>query len=269
MGKVAIISGASRGIGNETARLFAASGYRLAVMARNESQLNTLRDTLEREFDTEVLVVSGNLALESSWRAVVDQTTARWGRIDALVNNAAWRTIETMHTINLERWEQTLRICLTAPAFLTKYVAEVMSAQSEGGVVINVSSVMSQRSGGYSPAYIACKGGLESLTHELANRYGRQGIRVVGVSPGNVLTDMSADYRDDEGNDVSRHLEAEMNEMTPLGRAARPEEIAAAIHWLASEAASFITGTTLLADGGFTHNFNRYSSKKLQFPKEF
>lgn len=269
MEKVVIISGASRGIGYETARLLAARGYHLAVLARDEKGLVTLRDTLEEEFGTQVLIMTGDLADDHYWKEVVERTAARWGRIDALVNNAAWRTIETMGTISLTDWERTVRICLTAPAFLTKYAATVMAKQKEGGVVVNVSSVMSQRAGGYSPAYIACKGALESLTYELAACYGRQGIRVVGVNPGNVQTAMSADYNDGNGNDVSSMLEAEMNGMTPLGRPAQPREIAEVVVWLASEAASFVTGTTVTADGGFTHNFNSYTNKKLQFPNAF
>jgi len=269
MEKVAIISGASRGIGYETARRLAARGYRVAVIAREEGELQKLQDTIRVQFGTEVLVLAGDLAEPSFWEILVKTTMNHWGRIDVLVNNAAWRTIETMHAIGLAEWEKTLRICVTAPAFLAKYVAAVMAEQRQGGVVINVSSVMSQRTGGYSPAYATSKGALESLTYELATCYGRQGIRVVGVNPGNIKTAMSADYQDSEGNNVSSQLEAEMNDMTPLGRAGNADEIAGLIAWLASDEASFITGTTILADGGFSHNFNSYSSKKLQFPGKF
>lgn len=269
MEKVAIISGTSRGIGYETAVKFAEQGYRLAIMAREEHDLLKVRDAVEGRFGTQVLVLAGDLAEPSYWNAVVEATVARWGRIDVLVNNAAWRTIDTLKTIPLDDWERTVRICLTAPAFLAKYVAAVMERQQEAGVIINISSVMAQRAGGYSPAYIACKGGMESLTYEMATCYGRDGIRVVGVSPGNVQTAMSGDYQDVKGNNISKQLEAEMNQMTPLGRAATPGEIADLIAWLASDQASFITGTTILADGGFSHNFNSYASKKLQFPKAF
>lgn len=267
--KVAIISGASSGIGFETALLMAARGYQLTVMGRTEKDLVAVQKSIAQKFGTQVHIMAGDLADHHYWESVINKTVERWGRIDALVNNAAWRTIETIDTISLTDWEQTIRVCLTAPAFLIKHAAAVMSRQPDGGVVINISSVMSQRAGGYSPAYIASKGALESLTYELATRYGPQGIRVVGVNPGNVETAMSADYKDHAGTNVSSRLEEEMNNMTPLGRAAQPREIAEVIVWLASEAASFITGTTILADGGFTHNFNSYTSKKLQFPNEF
>lgn len=269
MEKVAIISGASRGIGYETARRLAARGYRVALVAREESGLRKLQAVIDEESGAEVLVLTGDLVESSFWETIVKTTMDHWGRIDLLVNNAAWRTIETMHTIGLAEWEKTLRICITAPAFLAKYVATAIAGQQEGGVIINVSSVMSQRTGGYSPAYATSKGALESLTYELATCYGRQGIRVVGVNPGNIKTAMSADYRDSTGNDISDRLEVEMNDMTPLGRAGNTDEIAGLIAWLASGEASFITGTTILADGGFSHNFNSYASKKLQFPDKF
>lgn len=269
MEKVAIISGASRGIGYDTARKFAEQGYRLTLVAREENDLRNLQTVIGRQFGSEVLIQAGDLSDPTYWNVLVENTVHQWGRIDVLVNNAAWRTIETMHTIGLAEWEKTLRICLTAPAFLTKYVAETMAKQPSGGVIINVSSVMSQRTGGYSPAYVASKGALESLTYELATCYGRQKIRVIGVNPGNVKTAMSANYRDGDGNDISNRLEAEVNDMTPLGRAGNSEEIANLIVWLASDKASFVTGTTILADGGFSHNFNSYSTKKLQFPDTF
>jgi len=269
MEKVALISGASRGIGYETALKFAEQGYRIAVMARDEHELVKLQGIAESKWGVEVLIVAGDLADSAYWKTAVETTVARWGRVDVLVNNAAWRTIDTLKTMPLDDWERTVRICLTAPAFLAKYAAAVMERQQDTGVIINISSVMSQRAGGYSPAYIACKGGMESLTYEMATCYGRDGIRVVGVSPGNVQTAMSGDYQDVKGTNISKQLEAEMNAMTPLGRAASPREIAELVAWLASDQASFITGTTILADGGFSHNFNSYASKKLQFPEKF
>src|SRR5690606_9548307 len=139
MEKVAIISGASRGIGYETALKFAEQGYRIAVMARDENELVKLRDIAESKFGVEVLIVAGDLVDPDYWKAAVETTVARWGRVDVLVNNAAWRTIDTLKTMPLDDWERTVRICLTAPAFLTKYVAAVMERQQGAGVIINIS----------------------------------------------------------------------------------------------------------------------------------
>src|SRR5690606_1081874 len=116
------------------------------------------------------------------------------GSIDVLVNNAAWRVSGSARTQTLETWERTLRVCLTAPVFLTQQAAAVMEKQGKGGVVVNISSMMAARPSGLVPGYIAAKGAIESLTKELAVTYGRQGIRVVGVAPGYIETPLSNDY---------------------------------------------------------------------------
>lgn len=267
--KVAIITGASKGIGRSTALKFAANNYSVAIVGRNLEELDQLKLEIEQRYGTEVLLFAGDLTREEFLRQIVADTVRQFGRIDVLINNAAWRTIETMRTISLDNWEKTIRICLTAPAFLAKYTANAMEEVNIGGVIVNISSVMSNRAGGNSPAYIACKGGLESLTFELAVLYGPKNIRVISVNPGNIKTDLSNDYLDEQGNNVSQKLTDSMNENTPLGRAGTVEEIANVSYWLSTTEASFITGTSILVDGGFFHNFNSYPMKKLQYPKEF
>jgi len=248
---------------------FAANNYKVALIGRDQEELDQLGIEIGQKYRMDVLICAGDLANEEFLRQVVADTVRKWGRIDTLINNAAWRTIETMRTISLENWEKTIRVCLTAPAFLAKYVAAVMEELNIEGVIINISSVMSHRAGGNSPAYIACKGGLESLTYELAVLYGPKNIRVVSVNPGNIKTDLSNDYKDEKGNNVSKQLGDHMNDNTPLKRAGTSEEIANVSYWLSSAEASFITGTTILVDGGFFHNFNSYNMKKLTYPKEF
>jgi len=267
--KVAIITGASKGIGRSTALKFAANGYQVTIVGRNHEELEQLKATIERDYHRDVLICAGDLEHEEFSRQLIDDTLWKWGRIDVLINNAAWRTHETMRSISMENWEKTIKICLTIPAFLAKYAAMAMEEKKTGGVIINVSSVMSQRAGGTSPAYIACKGAMESLTYELAALYGPKDIRVVCINPGNIQTNLSSDYVDDKGNNISEQLGNHMNESTPLKRAGTTEEIANAAYWLATDEASFITGTTLLIDGGFSHNFNAYPMKKLQYPQEF
>ena len=128
---------------------------------------------------------------------------------------------------------------------------------------------MSQQAGGISPAYIACKGALESLTKELAITYGRSGIRVVCLKPGFIDTEMSNDYISDNGDNISGKIAKELLEKTPLGRPGTPNDIARAMVWLASPNASYITGCNLTIDGGLSNNFNSYPIKKLQFPNEY
>ncbi|MEO9005007.1 MAG: SDR family oxidoreductase [Ginsengibacter sp.] len=267
--KVVIITGAAGGIGFATAKKFAENNFCVVLADINYDGLHQAATILEKEFQAECMICHGTLEDMNYVKSMVDQTIQKWGRIDVLVNNAVWRTIETMRTISLENWEKALRINLTAPAFLAKLVANIMEENKMPGVIVNLSSVMSQTAGGNSPAYIACKGAIESLTYELAVLYGPKGIRVIAVKPGNIETNLSSDYRDGSGNNISEVLKNHMNDSTPLQRAGNPGEIANVCYWLSSDEASFITGTSILVDGGFLHNFNSYKMKTLQYPNEF
>lgn len=267
--KVVIITGASRGIGRAVAERFAAAGYQLVLAGQDKEALQQLKALLEEKYNSECLLSIGDLADTSYLKSITAKTIEHWNRIDVLVNNAAWRTIGTMRTLEINTWEQTLRVCLTAPAFLAKWCAAAMEARKTGGAIINISSVMSERAAGNSPAYIAAKGGMESLTYELAVTYGRSNIRVTGICPGYIDTEMSNDYVDATGKNVSNAMTAHLQGLTPLGRGGTAQEVANAVYWLSSAEASYITGTTLLVDGGFKHNFNDYAIKKLQFPEEF
>lgn len=266
--QVVVITGAASGIGKATALQYAAHDYRLALVDIDQQNLQQLSTDIEAS-GGEVLTFAGDLLDLSFAQSVIDKTAEQWGSIDVLINNAAWRTLETMRTISVETWEKTLRICLTAPAFLSKWAAAIMEKNEKGGTILNVSSVMSERAGGTGAAYIACKGALESLTYELAALYGPQRIRVIAVAPGNINTNLSSDYTDLKGDNISDLLVKNMNDATPLQRQGNPEEIASVLHWLSTPGASFISGTTIVVDGGFLHNFNQYSIKKKQFPKEF
>lgn len=267
--KVAIVTGASRGIGRATAEKFASSGYHVALAGRSGNELDVLKKELEEKYKVQALTCVGDAIEPTYWETMIATVVDRWGRVDTLINNAAWRTITPMDEMNLADWDKTIRICLTAPAFLAKFVADVMAKQGQGGVIVNISSIMGGRAAGYSPAYIACKGALESLTYELAVLYGPRAIRVVCVNPGNIITSMSSDYKNADGHNLSDKIAEEMHGHTPLGRSGSADELANVIHWLASEQASFITGTTVVADGGFSRNFNSYIIKKLQFPHSF
>lgn len=266
--RVIILTGAAGGIGSAMALRFAREGYALALVdidQRGIAELTKALDQLQAEF----LFLEGDLSNPDFLRAIIDQTVQQWGRIDVLINNAAWRTRETLRTISLTDWEKTIQVCLTAPAFLTRYAAEVMEENASAGVIINISSIQSALAGGGSPAYTACKGAIESLTYESAVLYGPKGIRVVAINPGNITTTLSEDFTDAETNNISQVFNDDVNGNTPLQRAGNPEEIAGVAYWLSTKDASFITGTTILADGGFSHNFNAYSLKQLQFPTQF
>jgi NAD(P)-dependent dehydrogenase (short-subunit alcohol dehydrogenase family) len=259
---IALVTGAASGIGRATALALAEQGYGLVLVDKESICIPEIPS--DRQFH-----VIGDLADMAFVESLVPAALKVFGRLDVLINNAAWRTLDTMRTITLADWDKTIRICLTAPAFLAKQAAAYWEAEQVSGVVINVSSVMADRCGGTSAAYIACKGALDSLTYELATLYGRSNIRVVGIKPGLVDTPLSQDYTDPEHENVSTKLIAGMVEQTPLGRPAQAIELANVIRFLVSKEASFVTGTTLEIDGGFSHNFNAYSLKNLQFPNQF
>ena len=255
---LAIVTGAARGIGTATALEFARRGYDLAI---NDILSNELADVAKQINHTgaRTFVRDGDLADLRFAEQFISDAAAEFGRIDVLVNNAAWRELLTMREISVDSFERTMRICLTAPAFLSRWAAEVMERQRHG-VIVNVSSIMSSQSWGMAPAYIAAKGGLDALTHDLAALYGPSGVRVVSVSPGAVDTEMgssSADVRDWS------------QQMISLGRWAAPEEIARAIAFLASDDASYITATSLVIDGGWSRQFYPYGLKRKLRPEQF
>ncbi|MCC7087220.1 MAG: SDR family oxidoreductase [Pirellulales bacterium] len=261
-----MITGAARGIGAATAVEFASRGYRVALVDLDESGLVAVSEQV-RQLGGDALAIAGDLVDLTFAEAAVGRAAECFGRLDVLVNNAAWREIVTMRQIAVSSWEKTLRICLTTPAFLARWAAERMQPRGSG-VIVNVSSMMSQQAAGIGPAYVACKGALDSLTYELASLYGPHGIRVVAVNPGAIDTELSRDYPQGGGT-ADDPLRQFSEEMIMLRRWGQPEEIARVIAWLASSEASYITGTTLVVDGGWQHQHFSHSLKQRQFPQEF
>lgn len=249
---VVLITGAARGIGKATAIEFAQRGYSVAMVDLLADELKEASQQTEAA-GAEVLPLAGDLTDLAFAESTVREASAKWGRLDVLVNNAAWRELRNMRTIEVDSWDRTLRICLTVPAFLTRWAAEVMQPRGRG-VVVNVSSMNSHFTAGFASAYTAAKGGIDALTYDLANLYGPSGIRVVAVNPGAVDTDLSRDYTDEAQSETMKQMREISQDLTPLGRWAQAEEIAKAIAMLASDDASYVTGATLSVDGGWSHN---------------
>jgi NAD(P)-dependent dehydrogenase (short-subunit alcohol dehydrogenase family) len=266
--KVALVTGAAGGIGSATAQLFAEKGYAVMLADIEQDKLSTLAQALQNK-GYSVAWLAGDLNDESYRANLIAATLQVFNRIDVLINNAAWRIAGSLRTLDLSTWDKTVGICLTAPVFLTKAVAEQMEKQQIPGVIVQLSSVMSARPSGLAAAYIACKGALESLSKEMAITYGRSRIRVVCVAPGYIETELSNDYTNQEGDNISAQLINQLTDFVPLGRGGSAQEVANTITWLCSDQASYITGTTITVDGGFQPNFNPYSVKKIQFPDEF
>lgn len=265
-----LITGAAGGIGQAIARRFVRQSCNLVLTDLDKTSLQEVQGSLADQPGVTVSIYAGDLSDPEFPEQLVSHVIQTFGRIDVLINNAAWRTLQSMRNIDRATWQRTIDVCLTAPAFLIKHAAAAMEKQGTGGVVINVSSMMSERAAGNSPAYIAVKAGLEGLTREAAVTYGRSGIRVIGVRPGFIETGLSLDYEQDAtAAGLAERLEGYITDATPLGRAGTPDEVANAIAWLCSSEASFITGTCLTIDGGFSVNLNSYPLKKMQFPDEY
>ncbi|QDV69228.1 Glucose 1-dehydrogenase 1 [Rosistilla carotiformis] len=264
---VVIVTGAAQGLGAATALEFANRGYDCLLIDRNATALQTITAEIET-LGRRTIQCVGDLADLQFTRSAVSRCKQELGRIDVLVNNAAWRKIGTMRAMQVDEWDQTLRVCLTVPAFLAKWCAAEMEP-AQRGVILNISSIQSKLASGISPAYIAAKGGLDSLTYELATLYGPAGVRVLSLNLGAIDTEMSADYVSEDGENVSDALRQFAEGMIPLRRFGRADEIARSIAMLASDDASYMTGACLEIDGGWTHQSSPYRLKNKQFPKEF
>jgi NAD(P)-dependent dehydrogenase (short-subunit alcohol dehydrogenase family) len=242
--KVALITGASAGIGRATAKLFAAEGARLVVGARREAELASLTAEIEAEGGT-VVALAGDVRSEDYAKALVALAAERFGRLDIAFNNAGTLGESGPSTsVSEDGWNQTIAINLTGAFLGAKHqIAEML--KHGGGSVIFTSTFV-----GYSfafpgvAAYAASKSGLIGLTQALAAEFGPRNVRVNAVLPGAVDTAM---YR--EMNDTPEQVDF-ITSLHALKRVATPEELARSVLYLASDDSAFVTGTASLIDGG-------------------
>ncbi len=245
--RVAIVTGGGRGIGRAAAIELADAGFRVAIAARTVTELHETATTIRATGGT-ALALPTDVTKEESIRHMVQATVAEFGRIDILVNNAAMTHRGDVLSTSLEEWNRVLATNLTSYFLVSKYAVPHL-IEAGGGVIINVSSVTSMRGTGNGLPYTACKGAIDSMTYDMAVHLGRYNIRVISLQPGAIDTEISQKY-----SATFQHADAISQfskDMTPLGRWGRPEEMGKVIRFLASDDASFITNTTILADGGW------------------
>lgn len=246
--KTAIITGASSGIGYETAKLFAREGANLIVTARRSDALNTLVDDIEKN-GGQAIAVAGDIRDESLPRTLVEVAIRHFGGLDIAFNNAGTNgEMGPTPNISLAGWNEALEVNLTAAFLGAKHQIPAMLARG-GGSLIFTSTFVGYTAGmpGVA-AYAASKAGLIGLTKSLAAEFGPKGIRVNALLPGGTDTPMAEAWvSTPEAKTFVEGLHA-------LKRRARPEEIARSALYLASEASSFTTGTALLVDGGVSIN---------------
>jgi len=242
-GKVALVTGASGGIGRATAIGFAQSGATVLVADVNEAGGNETVAMIKAAGGMAVFQRC-NVADGNDVKAIVARAVAEFGRLDFAHNNAGINSVMA-NEYDDEIWARSIAINLTGVMLCMREEAEVMLKQG-GGAIVNTASINGLIGNPTQPAYVAGKHGVVGLTRHAALKHARAGIRVNAVCPGVIETPMTDSVA---GNPEIRKI---MENMTPMGRMGQPEEIASAVLWLCSDQASFVTGHAMVIDGGAT-----------------
>jgi NAD(P)-dependent dehydrogenase (short-subunit alcohol dehydrogenase family) len=246
--KVALVTGGSSGIGAATALLFAKEGAKVAITGRNEKRGQEIASQILHSGGN-ALFVKTDVSQASDCRRAVDETVRVFGRIDILFNNAGVFFAHTAVDCTEEEWDQQIDVNLKGTFLMSKYALPGMIAQA-GGVIINNSSGWGIVGGDAAVAYCASKGGVVLLTKAMAIDHGRQGIRVNCICPGDIDTPMLPDDARFRGMKWEDYIAGAANR--PMGRVGTADEIAKAVLFLACDDSSFMTGASLVVDGGGT-----------------
>ncbi len=248
-GKVALITGGGTGLGADFTKRFVAEGAKVVITGRRKEPLEKVAEGLPAG---SVLVVQGDVSKPDQAQAMVDATVKFGGKIDILVNNAGIDPPGTVVEIPIEQWQKIIDINLTGP-FLMMRAAIPAMIKNGGGSIVNISSLAGLRCIPAMPAYTSSKSGLIGLSQATALDYGAQKIRVNVVCPGPIRTEMLEHAMADMAKALDSDVAGALNEMTkfiPLHRPATPDEVSGAVVFLASDDSSFVTGSTIVVDGG-------------------
>ena len=235
--RIALITGAGRGIGKSIAALFSKNGSKVVIVDKNPEYLN---ETKQEILDSGGLVdgINADLTDPIVIKDVVQHVKSNYGKLDVLVNNAGIYSTKRLENINSEDWDQVMDINLKTPYFLCQHAIPLLR-KSKNGAIINISSLAGQIGGVYaSPPYAISKSGLICLTKSLAKYLAKENIRVNAIAPGVIETDMSDNYTEEYINSI------------PFKRKGKPIEVAYVALFLASYLSSYMTGITLSVNGG-------------------
>jgi len=239
---VALVTGGGRGLGLAIAHSLASQGAHVALAGRNSEALAAAADQL-RGHGTDILTVSADVAKPDEVDGLIDKVVHWRGRLDIVVNNAGIADEAALADITLANWDHVLRVNLTAPFLITQRAA---TAMINGGSIVNIASVDAYAADGPFASYAVAKAGIIALTKCAATELAPLQVRVNSVSPGWALTDMAVESTSPA---MLHHMKTDFARV-PMRRLVTPEEVAAAVCFLASPSASGITGADLLVDGG-------------------
>ncbi|MDP4023794.1 SDR family oxidoreductase [Methylobacterium sp. NEAU 140] len=239
--RTALVTGAARGIGLAAARRFLADGWRVALLDIDGPAVEAAAAALDRPEAT--LALTADVSDPEAVAAAIGRVAERFGRLDALVNNAGIAVFKPLLETRFAEWSRVLAVNLSGPFLCTQAAAPVMAAGG-GGAVVNITSISGLRASTLRVAYGTSKAGLAHLTKQQAVELGELGIRVNAVAPGPVDTAMAKAVHSPE-------IRKDYRDAIPLGRYGLEEELAETIVFLCSERASYVTGQVLAVDGGF------------------
>jgi NAD(P)-dependent dehydrogenase (short-subunit alcohol dehydrogenase family) len=241
-GRVAVVTGAAQGIGRACAERLLAEGANVVIGDINEQRLT--ETAREIGAPDRVAALVADVSVKAQVDALVARAVESFGRLDIMVNNAGICPIVPFLDVTEETYDKVLAVNLKGAFLGTQAAARQMIARGEGGVIINMSSINSGLANPNVAPYAISKGGMNQVTGTAAVAFAPHGIRVVGVGPGTIMSEMVA------GDFVNSAGHQAIMMRTPMGRYGQPEEVAAVVAFLASDDASFITGETIYPDGG-------------------
>ena len=241
-GKIALVTGASSGIGAQTVKLFSSLGAKVIAAARREDRLQDLANQYPN-----VMAVKCDVGVEADCKSVVETVINEYGKIDILINNAGISDPIPALEEDLDLFKRVIQIDLISCFHLAQLCAQHMETQESGGAIVNVASIHGfvGSSPNNQPGYTAAKGGLINLTRELALEWARHGIRVNAIAPGYITTELTDEMI--AGESGRKWIERN----TPMRRPGEVNELDGAMLLLASDAGSYITGETIAIDGGW------------------
>lgn len=244
-GKVAIVTGASRGIGQSIAATLAAAGAKVVLASRKQETLDEVAQEIKAD-GGEAIGIAAHTGEKETLRNLVDRTVEQYGGVDILVNNAATNPhFGKMLEAEDSLWQKTIEVNLMGNVWLCQAVVPLMRERG-GGKIINIASVVGLRPGHFQGIYSITKAGIISLTQTLAMELGEDNIQVNAIAPGLIKTKFARVLWE---NDAMR---GEIEGKTPAGRIGQPQDIAGMALWLASSFSDFTTGETIVIDGGLT-----------------